>query len=167
VHRPERRAHRGLEIARAVLQRVGDEVREDLGVRLGREAVPAAGERRLELEVVLDDAVVNHRDAAVSVRVGVLVRRAAVRRPARVPDPGAAGQGAVAQDRHEVLQLALRSLHREPGGTDDRDARGVVAAVLELPEPSDDEIDALPGSDVTNDSAHGVRLLPRRARSAR
>ena len=65
-----------------------DQVRDDLGVGLGDERVPLALQLVLELEVVLDDAVVDDDDAAgaVAVRVGVLLGRPAVRRPARVAD---------------------------------------------------------------------------------
>ena len=65
-----------------------DEVGDDLGVGLRDEAVTLRGEARLQLEVVLDDAVVDDDDlpAAVLVRVGVLLGGPAVRRPAGVAD---------------------------------------------------------------------------------
>ena len=49
---------------------------------------PVARELLAQLDEVLDDAVVHDGDAprAVDVRVGVLLARLAVRRPARVPD---------------------------------------------------------------------------------
>ena len=47
-----------------------DQVRDDLGVRLGDEPVALGGELPLELEVVLDDAVVDDDDAAVQSRCG-------------------------------------------------------------------------------------------------
>ena len=65
-----------------------DEVRDDLGVGLGLELVPLRLQLVLQLEVVLDDAVVHDDDAAgaVAVRMRVLLGGAAVRRPARVAD---------------------------------------------------------------------------------
>jgi len=60
---------------RSLAQLGGDQVREHLGVRLGVEDVALRLQLGLQLEVVLDDAVVHHRDAFVRVRVRVLVRR--------------------------------------------------------------------------------------------
>ena len=66
--------------------RLLDEVREDLGVGLGVEPVSALRERVPELPGVLDDAVVDDRDGARAVHVGVRVEvvGSAVGRPARV-----------------------------------------------------------------------------------
>ena len=63
-----------------------DEVRDDLRVGLGLELVALRLQLFLQLEVVLDDAVVHDDDAAraVAVRMRVLLGRAAVRGPARV-----------------------------------------------------------------------------------
>ena len=65
-----------------------DQVRDDLGVGFGLELVPLRLQLVLQLEVVLDDAVVHDDDAAgaVAVRVRVLLGRPAVRGPARVAD---------------------------------------------------------------------------------
>ena len=65
-----------------------DQVRDDLGVGFGLELVPLRLQLVLQLEVVLDDAVVDDDDAAgaVAVRMGVLFGRPAVRRPAGVAD---------------------------------------------------------------------------------
>ena len=79
-------AHRGDEIALVVPL---DEVRDHLGVGLGRELVALLEERRLQLAIVLDDPVEDEVDVAVIAagqRVRVLVADAPVRCPARVPD---------------------------------------------------------------------------------
>ena len=91
AHPRERPARRALEAAArraAGLQFLLHQVRDDLGVGLRDELVPLALQLVLQLEVVLDDAVVHDHDAAgaVAVRVGVLLGRAAVRGPARVAD---------------------------------------------------------------------------------
>ena len=71
-----------------VLHLALDQVRDDLGVGLGDERVALALQLVLQVEVVLDDAVVDDDDlaGAVAVRVRVLLGRPAVRRPARVAD---------------------------------------------------------------------------------
>ena len=64
----------------------------DLGVGLALEGVALGEELVLQLGEVLDDAVVDEGESSVvaEVRVRVAVGRAAVRRPARVADAGAA-----------------------------------------------------------------------------
>ena len=92
-HQREQPAHVEQRPADRVLQAVVlhlplDEMRDDLGVGLGDEGVPFALQLLLQIEVVLDDAVVDDDDAAgaVAVRVRVLFGRPAVRGPARVAD---------------------------------------------------------------------------------
>ena len=59
-------AHRGDEVALVVAL---DEVRDDLGVRLGRELVAFPQQRRLQLAVVLDDPVEHEVDVALQAPV--------------------------------------------------------------------------------------------------
>jgi hypothetical protein len=73
---------------RARRQVVGDEVGDDLGVRLAREARPAVAEGLAQRQVVLHDAVDHdvHAVRRVEVGVGVGLVDAPVRRPAGVAD---------------------------------------------------------------------------------
>ena len=86
AHALHRAQHRVLEAV--VLPFLLDQVRDDFGVGLGLELVPFGDQLALDLEVVLDDAVVHDDDAAgaVAVRMGVLLGRTAVRGPARVAE---------------------------------------------------------------------------------
>ena len=83
-------------------------MRDDLGVGLGDERVAFALQLLLQLEIVLDDAVVDDDDAAgaVAVRVGVLLGRPAVRGPARVADAVLAFERIGRDDLLEPRQLA-------------------------------------------------------------
>ena len=85
-HQHERAPHGVLEPV--VLHLAFNEVRNDLGVGLGDELVPLALQFELQIEVVLDDAVVDDHDlaGAVAVRMCVFLGRPAVRRPARMAD---------------------------------------------------------------------------------
>src|SRR5204863_1270327 len=133
----------------------------DFGVRFARELVPLRDERRLERFEVLDDAVVDHRchTAAVDVRVRVLLARATVRRPTRVPDPAVPGSWMRRHDRGEVVELAL--------GTEDLEgpvflngyARRVIAPVLETPKASHEKRQRLARPDVADDPTHLDELL--------
>ena len=119
-----------------------DEVGDDLGVGLGDEAVAFLLELPLEIEVVLDDAVVHDDDPAraVAVRVRVLLGRPAVRRPARVADAVLAVEriDAPAPPRgRESLPGAAAQLDRAVAH--DRDAGRVVAAILEPSQPVDED----------------------------
>src|SRR5262249_54825697 len=103
----------------------------------------------------LDDAVVDHGDAIVGVRVRVLVAGTSVGGPARVADAGGAGERLLGEELFEVGQLSLGALDLEPVGAEHGHARRVVSSVLELSQPLDDKPDALLGTDITYDSAHG------------
>ena len=140
-----------------------DEVGDHLGVGLGRELVALLEERRLQLAVVLDDPVEDEVDVALEAprqRVRVLGADAAVRRPARVPDAGRR-QGLVV--RRRVLELAEVADGADLGELpvlDEREAGGVIAAVLEPLEAVQEDRLAIPASDVSDDPAHVSRLSP-------
>ncbi len=65
-----------------------EQVRDDLGVRLRIELMPATPELAAQLGVVLDDAIVDHRELTPTthMRMGVLISGRAMRRPTGVPD---------------------------------------------------------------------------------
>jgi len=77
----------GLEQVARHLEVVVHAVRDHLGVRLGGELVALALRFGAQFLVILDDAVVDDRDAVLGdVRMGVAFARHAVGRPARVRD---------------------------------------------------------------------------------
>ena len=87
------RAQHGV-LEAVVLPFLLDQVRDDFGVGLGLELVPLRRQLALELEIVLDDAVVHDDDAAgaVAMRVRVLFGGPAMRGPARVAEAVHAGE---------------------------------------------------------------------------
>jgi hypothetical protein len=141
----------------AALQLVLQEVHDDLGVGLGGEGVPRGDERRLQRLEVLDDPVVDDRGRAraVDVRMRIRLRRPAVRRPPGVADAGIAFRGALRDDGGEVVELAFGAAHLERAFTLDRDARGVVAAVLEAAQPAHQQRKRLARPGVADDPTHG------------
>ena len=80
-------------LERAERHVVRDQVGDDLGVGVRGEDGALVHQAGLEGQVVLDDAVHDdvHAVGGVGVRVGVALRHAAVRGPARVADAGARG----------------------------------------------------------------------------
>ena len=127
-HRPPHRAFEPI-VLPLLLHEVGD----DFGVGFRLEDVSLRRQLPFQLEVVLDDAVVHHHDpaAAVPVRVGVLLRWPAVRRPTRVAEAVLAVQRALSQRLFEVGQLAGATANVHVAVVDDRDAGRVVATILE------------------------------------
>ena len=144
-------------------ERVGDEVREHLGVGLGGEVRAAIGEAPAQRGEVLDDAVVHHRDAprGVQLRMRVRLGRLAVGCPARVPDAGdGRRQGALDAAREPIKLAGGASQEEAVLFVEERDAGGVVAAVLEPSEAFEEDRTRGPRSGVADDSAHGRRSSP-------
>ena len=159
----QHREHRRDEVARgrALPVGAGDQVHRDLGVGVAGELHPVGFQFMAQRREVLDDAVVHDRELAggVAMRVGVAVGGPAVGGPAGVPDPGGTGQrGGVGlgQRRLQVGQPARATAHRQPAVTvEDRDARGVVAAVFHPAQCVDHDLTGRAMPDVSHDSAHG------------
>ncbi len=152
---PDCLAHRLFERAVVV---VGDQVGDDLGVGLGGEAMTLGLEARLQLQVVLDDAVVDHHDLplAVLVGVGVLLGGPAVGGPARVTEAVGAVEGLRPQGVLEVLELARGPPAEEHSVPDDRHPGRVVAPILQAPQPLHDHGHRVPRPHVPDDSAHAA-----------
>ena len=163
VHAVERAAHRGREVA---VELVLDEMGDDLRVGLAEELVTARHELGAQLAVVLDDAVVDDVDppGAVLVRMRVLDRGAAVRRPSGMADAHRAGRGALRLDLEGEVGDLVRVLDGADvtGRVDDRDAGGVVAAVLEPAQAVEQDWRRGTGAGVADDAAHGTSLERRR-----
>jgi hypothetical protein len=157
----ERPAHRLVE-ARRVRQMPLDQVGDHLGVGVGGEAMPLGLQALLDGEVVLDDPVVHDDEAARAVGMGmrVLVGGAPVSGPPRVADADIPPQRALAQEPLQHLDPAGGAPDLEAVRAHHRDARRIIAAVLELLEPFDDDVDRALVSDIPHDSAHGV-VTPR------
>ena len=156
---------RALEAAEGGADRIGEvalicvlhEMGNDFRVRLRVQGVAASDQLGAKLSEVLHDAVVDDRDAAGAIGVGVSVQvaRPAVRSPASVAQAhSGAGRLApqrVLQDRH----LARALLNEEVTGVGDKsDAGGVVAPVFEPPESVEQDGPGLSRPRVSNDSAH-------------
>ena len=150
-------------------------MREHLGIRLALEHVPALLQRCAELGEILDDAVVDHRDAPVAAHVGmgVLHRGAPVGRPARMADPARREPCDRTVARRCELVLKTGDLARTAddvecrtavpgvGGTrrfHEGKARGIISAVLETLEPCHEKLRRSVDSGVSNDSAHKESL---------
>src|SRR5262249_21807452 len=132
-------------------------MRQHLGVGLRAEIVPGLLEVPAQHDEVLDDAVVNDADAprAVGMGMSVHVRGRAVGGPAGVADAHAPDGLLAVQHLHEVAELAGGAPHGQLTlRRDDRDARRVVAAVLQALEPVEQYWGSRPSSRVSYDATH-------------
>ncbi len=120
------------------LQQVGDH----LGIGLGLEHVALIGELPTQLLVILDDAVMHHRQAVPRlVGMGIGLAGPTVGRPAGVGNTAEAQQCRVLQSLLERGHLANRALaHQGAPGAAYRHAGTVIAAVLEALEAFEQNI---------------------------
>src|SRR5207253_10791022 len=126
---------------------------------LGAEHMTALRQCGPEHAGVLDDAVVRQRERApaIGVRVRVDGVRGAVRGPAGVGDAGVAGGERRAELLFEHADLPRRLVHLDAPVVDQRQARRVVAAVLESLQPFEQQRGRLPGPGIAYDAAHSRR----------
>jgi hypothetical protein len=101
----------------ALLELVVDQVGDDLAVGLRLEGAALGLHLLAQGPEILDDAVVDERDAADDVRVGVADGRRAVGRPARMGDPDRPGEriGGELAARLSSLPSARRRSSRRRG----------------------------------------------------
>ena len=133
-----------------------EQVRDDLGIGFRDERVPELLQLVLQVQVVLDDAVVHDDDlaGAVLVRMGVLLRGPAVRGPARVADAVDSLERLRVDGLLEVHELARAAPSLDLPVADDGDACGVVAAIFEPPQPVDEDGHDFLRAEIADDSAH-------------
>ncbi len=135
---PRQRGADRLRRRAAVLHLLGDEMRDHLGVGLGPELGALLHQLFAQLAEVLDDAVVDDREAVGGVRMRVAFGRPAVGRPAGVADADGAGERLARELGFEIAQLAFGAAAREVAVFERGDARGVVAAIFEALERVDE-----------------------------
>src|SRR5262249_38214150 len=150
------RATHGFVEPRRIAQMALDQVRDDFGIRLGGEPMTVGCQPLSQRYVVFDDAVVNDDEAAraVGVRMRVLVRGAAMGRPAGVAYADEPLYRTVTQQAFEDLDPARGPPDLEPFRADHRDTGRVVAPVLEALETVQDDVDGALLADVADDATH-------------
>ena len=135
-----------------VLEQMGN----DFGVGFRDEFMAELLQLFLEVQVVLDDAVVDDDDLAraVQVRVGIFFRGPSVRRPARVPHAIKALERLRVDRLLEVHELARAPAAFDLPVSDDRHACRIVAAIFEAAESVNQDGNDFFRAEITDDSAH-------------
>ena len=126
--RPDRLGRR-----HSLLQQVGHQMGDDLGVGLALEPALLGQQFGLQLLVVLDDAVMHHGHPVGRVRVGVVLGRAAVGRPAGMADADRAGQRLAGQLAVQIEELALGAAAFDMAVDQGGHARAVIAPIFKPP----------------------------------
>src|ERR1700758_3968603 len=127
---------------------------DDFGIGLGRELDTLVLKFAPQLGEILDDAVVHDRDFFGGVRMGIVLGRTAMGRPAGMADADRAGERLALQPGLEILELALGAPPRECAVFQRRNARGIVAAIFEALERIDQMRRRRLTADDSDDSAH-------------
>ena len=123
---------------------------------------PLACQLAAQLDEILDDAVVHDRELFGGVRMGVVLGRAAVGRPAGVADADRSQQRLGGEALLQILELALGAPPRQHAVLERRDARGIIAAVFEALERIDQLRRGRLLADDTDNPAHAGRTVPSR-----
>ena len=132
-----------------------DEMRDDLGVGLALELAAARDQLLAQRLEVLDDAVVDQRDSAGRVRMGIVGGRRAVGRPAGVGDADrSAGAGRSPARATRLSSLPFGAAADQLAIVDGADAGAVVAAIFHPLEPVDQPLRDQRFPDNRNDPAH-------------
>src|SRR5579862_5216721 len=126
----------------AGVQVLFDEMGDDLGVGLRAELVTFFDQLLLQAKIVLDDAVVHDDDLAraIAMRMGILFRGTAVGGPAGVADAVGAVERLQADDLFQIAQLAFGATYLQAVAVAGHgDSGRIIAAILEPPQPVDDD----------------------------
>src|SRR5580700_7704569 len=143
------------EAAAVVLLDFFNKVEEDFGVGVALKVIAFLDQFVLELGEVLDDAVVDHGEAAAggAVGVGVAVVGLPMRRPAGVAHSGVGVEVFADEAVFKFGDLSFLLVYAEVS-VEKGDAGAVITAVFEAFEAFQDDWISFSGSDISDDATH-------------
>src|SRR3546814_1024673 len=124
------------------------------GIGLRFKAAPAGLKLVPKVLEVFDDAVVDQRYLKRCVRVGVAGGGRAVRRPAGMCDSDPSGQRIGGKRLRQIIELSFGAPPFDMPVDDGRDARRVIAAIFQPPQPFDQPVGYLVLAQNADDAAH-------------
>ena len=113
-------------------------MRDDFGIGFGRELGALAFQLTPQLGEILDDPVVHDGEPIGRMRMRVVLRRPAVRRPAGVADAYRSRERLACEPLLQILQFAFGAAPRQHAVLERSDARRIIAAVFEALERIDE-----------------------------
>ena len=127
-----------------------------LGISFRLEAHTRSRELLTQRAVIFNDPVLNHGDPAASVTmgVGVVLLWLSVRSPAGMTNPAKPRSPLSLHTRGEVLQLSFGTDAVQFRVLQCGNARGVIAAVFQLPKSFQQERGRISRTNHRNDAAH-------------
>ena len=135
----------------------------NLGIGLGLKRIALGGELLAQRPEILDDPVMDDREPRRGMRMGVVLRGLAVRRPAGVADADRAAERRCGKFRLEVLELAFGAPPVQPAVLERRHAGGIIAAIFEPLQRSDNRARDRPGPENPDNSTHPKVPCPNQA----
>ena len=135
---------------------VADEVGENFGIGLRDKGVSAFDQVLAECLIVLDNAVVDEREASTLVRVGMGIFGGdpAMRGPAGMADACLAVDRVLLDDLRQIRDASDRFSDLDRSAIEDGDSRRVISAVFQAAQSVEKHRKRLRTADIANDSTH-------------
>ena len=143
----------------ALVHVMGDQMGDDLGIRVAVEPVARRLQFVLQFLEILDDAVMDQGHPLGRMGMGVDLVRHPMGRPAGVTDPGRALDRADGELVDQPVELALRPAALDETLVEGRHPRAVITAIFEALQPVDQQGNDGRLADDADDAAHVSLLL--------
>ena len=133
------------------LQGVIEQMRDGLGVGIRDEDVAQSGKHPPQFGIVLDDAVMNHRQPPRDMRMGIALRRHTMGGPARVGDAGTCREALYLGGKLGHPAVAAQAYQAR---IEQRQSGRIVAAVFQFFQTLDEDGNNVAISNRRDDAAH-------------
>src|SRR5215831_1482791 len=131
-------------------------MRDHFGIRLADEFAALLGQPLTQFAKIFDNAVVHDRNQVGGVRMGIVLCRTSMGRPARMTDADGSAERLAFKARFKRAQLAFGASAAEHAFVEGGDARRVIAAIFETLERIDELAGDRLGSENSDDPAHPI-----------
>ena len=139
-------------------QVVCHQMRHDFGVRLGVELMAMGLELVPKKCEILDDAIMDDRDPARGVRVGIGLVGNTMGGPARMADPRGTAQRPVLQEFRQTIELAFRPPPLDGTTSQRRYSGTVIASIFQPAKSIHEQWRRRPEADTSHNPTHATKL---------
>ena len=137
-------------------------MRDDFRICLGDKLMALRGQLMFQRQIVFDNPVMHHDDAACAIAMGmrILFCGSAMRSPACVADAIGAMHRLLRQHCFQIFQLARSATQLHPVfSASHGDACRIIAAILQPPQPFKNDRDGIFAADISDDATHSLDSL--------